>query len=102
VTAANENAPAKRTIQERFDAWLALNPDVYPTIVALAREAKQAGKRRTGMKMLWEVARWTLGMRTTGDDFKWNNDYTAAMSRLVQEREPDLAGMFETRKRRAK
>jgi hypothetical protein len=102
VTAANENAPSKRTIQERFDAWLALNPDVYPTIVGLAREAKRAGKRRTGMKMLWEVTRWQLRLRTRGDDFKLNNDYCAPLVRLVQEREPDLAGMFETRKRRAK
>jgi 4-amino-4-deoxy-L-arabinose transferase-like glycosyltransferase len=89
------------TIQERFDAWLSANPDVYPTIVSLAREAKAAGKRAIGMKALWEVARWTLSMRTRGDDYRWNNDYTSLMSRLVQEREPDLRGLFEVRRRRS-
>lgn len=89
------------SIQERFEAWLEANPDVYPTIVGLARDAKAAGKQAIGMKALWEVARWTLSMRTRGDEYRWNNSYTALMSRLVQEREPDLAGLFETRRRRA-
>jgi len=91
----------KPTIDQRFMAWLEANPDVYPTIVGLAREAKTAGKRAIGMKALWEVARWTLSMRTRGDDYRWNNDYTAPMARLIQEREPDLAHMFETRRRRS-
>jgi hypothetical protein len=97
---AEASSLRKPTIQERFDAWMAANPEVYDEIVRLARQAKDAGRTRCGMKELWEVARWHLRLRTRGDDYRWNNDYTAPMARLIQEREPDLAHLFETRKRR--
>jgi hypothetical protein len=98
---AEASSLRKPTIQERFDAWMAANPEVYDEIVRLARQAKEAGRTRCGMKELWEVARWHLRLRTRGDDFRLNNDFCAPAVRLIQEREPDLAHMFETRRRRS-
>lgn len=97
---AESAALSKPTIQERFDAWLAANPDVYTEIVRLARQAKDAGRNRCGMKELWEVARWHLKLKTRGDERRLNNDFCAPAVRLIQEREPDLAHLFETRRRR--
>jgi hypothetical protein len=100
--ARTRRAKAPRlTIQQRFDAFHAANPDVYAELVRLARDARSAGRQRVGMKELWEVARWHLRLRTTGDEYRLNNDYTSCFARLIQDQEPDLAGLFETRKRKA-
>ncbi|HEY5316508.1 MAG TPA: hypothetical protein VIJ20_00910 [Solirubrobacteraceae bacterium] len=47
--------------------------------------------------MLFEVLRFETGLKTEGDPFKLNNDYRAPYARMMMEREPDLAGLFETR-----
>ena len=50
------------------------------------------------MKMLFEVVRWNRLLRTGDRGFKLNNNFTAYYARLLMEREPELRGMFETRK----
>lgn len=102
--AENENVEPKprKTIAERFSEFMQRNPHVYTEMVRLAREAKAAGRVRCGAKELWEVARWQIGLRTAGGEFKLDNTLCAPMARLIVENEPDIAHMFETRKRRAK
>jgi hypothetical protein len=97
---AKARAP-RRAIGDRFAEFHAANPDVYAELVRLAREAKAAGRQRVGMKELWEVARWQLRLRSRGDAYALDNSFTAPMARLIQDQEPDLAGLFETRKRKA-
>jgi hypothetical protein len=84
-------------LERRFREWIAENPQVYSGIVALAREAKARGRRKYAIAALYEVLRWQRGFETTGDSWKLNNDFRAPLARLVMEREPDLAGFFETR-----
>lgn len=94
--------PAVGTIQEQFEAFHLANPQVYRLLVAHARELAARGRRRIGIKMLWEVLRWRYML--VADDpsgFKLNNNYTARYARLIAEQEPDLAGLFETRELRA-
>lgn len=83
-----------------FEEFHAQNPHVYRELVRLAREARAAGRKRVGIGELYEVARWHLSMRTDGDAFKLNNSHRAPYARLIMTLEPDLAGIFETRKRR--
>ena len=85
----------------RFGAGLDANPRVYGEVVRLAREwrAIHGPTSRVGIATLWEHLRWSSGIATTGDDFKLNNTWRAPMARLVMAREPDLAGVFETRGR---
>lgn len=85
------------TIEERFRRFHRDNPHVYFELCRLAREAKRQGRTKIGMGMLFEVARWNLWLRTEGDSFKLNNDYRSRFSRMIQDRESDLEGMFETR-----
>lgn len=75
------------------------HPEVYAELVRLAREAKARGRDRIGMKMLFEIVRWNR-LLTVRDEhgFRLNNNYTALYSRLIQQQEPDLDGMFATRK----
>lgn len=89
------------TIDARFAAFHRDNPNVYATLVRLAREARAAGKTRIGMKALVERARWDLWLATHGDEYKINNSFVSRYVRLIVSQEPDLAGMFETRRLRA-
>jgi len=89
------------TLQERFNTFHGANPHVYHVLVDLAREAKDAGRTRVGMKEIYEVARWRLRLKTKGDEFRLNNSYTSLYARLIVDTQSDLADMFEMRRRRA-
>lgn len=89
------------TRAERFAEFHARNPQVYAELVRLAREAKVAGLKHLGVRMLWEVCRWNFALRTSGDSgFKLNDHMSAAYARLIMQNEPDLRDAFEIRERR--
>lgn len=91
----------RETIEQRFRGFHQQNPRVYDALRKLAVDLVQMGHERVGMKMLFEVVRWQHAMRTTKDGgFKLNNDFTALYARLLMDREPALAGRFETREMR--
>lgn len=93
-------APRGNTLDERFAAFVRQRPDIVRLPVGLARELKEAGEKRIGMKMLFEVARWThLIRRGAGKREAWllNNSFSSRMARLIENNYRDLAGMFETR-----
>jgi hypothetical protein len=96
---------SKRTIDERFAEFHAANPQVYAELLRLARTAHGRGWNHIGIRMLWEVLRWNVVvMRTVpnlDDDFKLNDHFHSRYVRLLVEKEPDLAGLFEMRRLRA-
>lgn len=73
------------------------NPQVYRKIVVLTKQAKDAGHRKIGMKMLFEVIRWEHLVHTRHDNFALNNNYTSRYVRLLADYHPELADMFEQR-----
>lgn len=87
------------TAEERFLAFHRDNPDVYQSLVDLARQAMRRGKTRVGMKMIWEVVRWDRFMLTedSSSEFKLNNNYHSRYARLIMQQESDLVGIFEIR-----
>lgn len=89
--------PDGLTIAEAFSRFHTGNPHVYHELVLLARRAKARGAQRIGIGMLVEVVRWRSTLRTGGDDFKLNNNYSALYARLIMDNAPDLAGIFELR-----
>lgn len=86
------------TIAEAFERFHAENPEVYATLRRLAFEWKKRRADRCGMKMLFEVARWQMNLKTTGEPFVLNNNFTSYYARLLMENEPELDGLFQTRK----
>jgi hypothetical protein len=89
------------TIQQQFDLFHAANPWVYTALVQCARDLVGRGHRRLGIGMLAEVVRWQYFRQTTdASGFKLNNNYRSRYVRLIVEREPDLADLFETRELR--
>lgn len=88
----------RETIEERFAAFHQANPNVYAALCRLARHAVGRGRKRVGMKMIFEVARWEVFLATTDDSaFKLNNNYTSRYARLIMNQEADLREVFETR-----
>jgi hypothetical protein len=86
-------------LEAAFWKFHADNPAVYAELVRLAREWRaKRGTERVAIATLYEVMRWMWATSTVGDHFKLNNDWRAFYSRVIMEREPDLAGVFETRR----
>lgn len=83
--------------EQKFRQFHAANPRVYETLVRLSREALARGRRKIGIKMLIEVVRWEIWLTTSDEDFKINNNYAPRYARLMMEKEPDLAGVFNLR-----
>ena len=85
------------SIQDAFEEFRRLNPHVYRELVRAARRAKSLGRKKIGIKMLFEVMRWNYFIQTEGDEFKLNNNFTSRYARLIEDENPDLEGIFETR-----
>jgi len=89
------------TIGERFEAFHAANPWVLTAYERLTADELRRGRSRVGIGMLTEVLRWHYGRQTTGDTFRINNNLRSRYVRLLLERHPEWAGVFETRELRA-
>ncbi len=86
------------TIADRFEQFHKDNPQVYDTLIRLAREwMKQTGGRKLGISALFERARWDLAIQTNADDFRLNNSYRSFYARLLMHENPDLRGLFDLR-----
>jgi hypothetical protein len=89
-------------LDKEFAEFHLSNPQVYGSLVKLAREAKAAGKEKVGIGMLFEVCRWEFFLQTTGGaGFKLNNNHRSRYARLIMRQEPDLATMFDIRELRS-
>ena len=85
-------------IDMRFVEFHHANPQVYKTLVALARKWAQAGHDKCSIDMLFHLLRWEYGTSTSGDSgFRLNDHFTSRYARLISANEPDLADLFNTR-----
>lgn len=74
------------------------NPHVWELIKRFALEAARSGRKRLGMQMIIERARWESAIVTTGSPFKLDNDFAAFYSRMFADHFPQYAGIFSFRK----
>ena len=92
----------EKTLDEKFRKYHEENPEIYSSLVELARHAKCKGHRKLGMKMLFEVVRWQRILQAEDPEgFKINNNFHSRYARLIMEVEPDLQGIFDLRKLRS-
>lgn len=76
------------------------NPQVYFQLVRLAREAKARGRKKLGIRVLWERMRWYFNVEAydpSQGEFDLNNNYTAFYARWIMRHEADLKDFFEIR-----
>lgn len=85
------------SLDERFAVFHMLNPHVADRLEDLACQLVAAGRTRIGVKMLVEVLRWQQQLDTIAEPYKLNNSYSSRYARLLADRNPCLAGVFETR-----
>ena len=91
----------RRSIDVRFAEFHAANEWVYSALRGMALTAKREG-HRVGIRCLWETFRWTHRQRIDSEEtFRCNDHFPSRFARLLMEREPELAGFFETRGLRA-
>jgi len=63
----------------RFRDFHRDNPEVYEELMVLVRQAMARGRKKIGIKMLWEVVRWNRFLRTTDEKYKLNNNYHSVL-----------------------
>lgn len=90
------------TQAEAFVAFHERNPHVYENLRVLALEALAGGRKKIGMKFLFERLRWEYLIKTDRpeNEFRLNNNFTAYYARALMLGEPRLAEAFETRVQR--
>ena len=84
------------TIDERFQAFHAANPDILERLIKLARGAKERGFKEYSIKGLWEVLRFNSNPKTS-EHYKLCNNFTSRYARVVMAHAPDLEGFFVLR-----
>ena len=89
--------PKPVTIEGKFEAFHAANPEVYRSLVADALTLRHRGIKRWSINGLFEVLRWKKALETKGDEFRLNNNFRAYYARMMMDNEPILEGFFETR-----
>ena len=85
------------SIAEQFAAFHAANPQVYFALRRLALGLRGLGVQSYGIAGLFEQLRWNYTLQTRGDAYRLNNNYRSHYARLLMEKNPSLAGFFETR-----
>lgn len=90
------------TIQEAFEEFDRLHPEVCTYLVALAFELYRKGWTHYGIGALWERMRWHFWIELDlGEDFKLNNNYRSRYARKIMTEHEELAGFFEVRELKA-
>lgn len=93
----------KPTIYQEFLQFMEtpFGREVANRFIRIAWGVWKRGKR-VGSKAIWERIRWHYTFRSEAGNlpFKFNNNYTAYMARLAEEKEPRLKGFFNHRELR--
>lgn len=85
-------------IQAAFEVFHKKHPEIYSHLVAAAQTMRARGRKRCGIKALWEYIRWNFYIGgTAAGGFKLSNNYHSRYARLIVQQEPDLDGFFEFR-----
>ena len=93
---------AQASIAERFARFHAANPHIADALLSLARPLMHPGRRKFGVKMLYEKLRYEYAFHTAGDEeYRLNNDFTSRYSRLLVDIEPRLRDFIEMRELRS-
>lgn len=88
----------EETIHEKFQRFHKENPHVYKQLEQMSWQLLNRGQTKVGIGMLFEVMRWRSIMRTTGDEYKLNNNYRSRYVRMLIDNNPEFETLFEIRK----
>lgn len=83
--------------ETRFERFHRDNPHIYRLFDRFAREVIAKGHRQFAARAIFHRIRWETMVVTTGEDFKINNNYSAAYARRWMQDNPEYEGFFRTR-----
>ena len=86
------------TTLARFVAFHTMNPHVYASFTELARRMRATGKKRYSAQAIIYVLRWEYDLKTQGDVFEINNDFTSIYARLLCIEDSEFLHFFELRR----
>ena len=86
-----------RAIRERFKLFHRANPHVYRDFRVKAFQMLRTGRKRYSARRIMESLRWDYDLKTTGDVFEINNDFTPIYVRLLIYNHPEFEDFFELR-----
>lgn len=81
-------------IFKKFWQFHVENPQVYRLIKQFANEAKNSGRTRFGIQMIWERLRWYTTIETTDHQFKLCNNHCSCYARLLMIDDPSFQTFF--------
>jgi hypothetical protein len=84
-------------LEEAFREFHRENPHVYNELVEMALKLRGRGRKRYGIKSLFEVIRWHRALETSDEDFKLNNNHAPYYARMIMNAVPELKDFFELR-----
>lgn len=86
----------------RFKIYHSQNPHIYEEFEKLAFEMKATGRRKYSSKMIINVLRWRMDLKTIHTDFKISDCFQSIYGRLFVYNNPDFIDFFEFRVRSKK
>lgn len=87
-----------RSIQERFDGWIARHPEVYVLFRQFALELLAAGRKRFSSDAIVQRIRWYYAVNPTKEEgFVVNDHWSSRLARKLMEDDGRFVGFFETR-----
>lgn len=84
-------------MEVKFQNFDLENPQVYKLFKRFALDFIKRGHKRLGSKMIIERIRYETMIRTTGDKYKINNNYTCHYARKFERENPLFIGYFRTK-----
>lgn len=84
--------------QTEFEQYDAEHPEIWELFKKFTFELIQRGRRHGGAKAVWERLRWDAPVDRNGDEYKCNNNFTAAYARKFMRTFPGRRGFFKLRK----
>jgi len=83
--------------KKAFWDYHAQNPIIYEKLKIYAKQLKDSGRNRFGIRAIFERIRWDMYIEYKNDDFKLNNTFSPFYARLLIFDHPEFDGFFETR-----
>lgn len=90
-------------IQEQFERFHALHPEIYAEFRQIALKLLQHGRSHYGSKAILEVIRYHRALSGKGETelFKINNNYSSRYARKLMEEDERFDHFFELRELRS-
>ncbi len=86
-----------KSIDEAFRDFHKANPQIYSWFKKYFFHLERKGKKKISGKLIIERVRWEAFVKTTGEDFRINNNFTSRYVRLFIREFPQYSNYFELR-----